>query len=51
MYVREGWKGAGGDTRMLELKEGGWLVAKWILIARQHGHVRAVQLYDTAELL
>lgn len=39
------------STRMLELKEGGRLVAKWILIVRQHGHVRAAQLYDTAKLL
>lgn len=36
---------------MLELKEGGRLVAKWILIVRQHSRVRAVQRYDTAELL
>lgn len=36
---------------MLELKEGGRLVAKWILIMRQHGHVRAAQVYDTEALL
>lgn len=46
--MKEGEGEGGGNTRMLELKEGGRLVAKWILIVRQHGRVRAVQRYDTA---
>lgn len=46
---RERWNGR--EYTNVEPKEGGRPVAKWILIGRQHGHVRAVQLYDTAELL
>lgn len=34
-----GAEGRGG-TRMLELKERGRLVVKWILIARQRGRIR-----------